>query len=171
MVYTKYPTQIDTTTELPVYVNDVTPIDEVALNRLREAILALETELGVKPSGAQSTVKDRFTEIENLINNVIAPPAGSGNYIFTSIKTTTYTAAVGDLVRCDPSGGGFIVNLPTAVGNLNTGLVVKNVTSSTNTITITPNGGQTIDGDANFVISIGRQSITLASDGSNWVII
>ena len=33
----------------------------------------------------------------------------------TAIKTANYTAAAGDVVLCDPSGGAFAVTLPSAV--------------------------------------------------------
>ncbi|HVI39881.1 MAG TPA: hypothetical protein VM577_04405 [Anaerovoracaceae bacterium] len=95
---------------------------------------------------------------------------GTGTTI-TPIKTSLYTAVIGDLVRCDPSGAGFTVNLPTAAGNVNNAVVVKNVTSSTNTITIDAFGSETIDGSLTQVISIGFQALTFVSDGTNWIII
>ena len=42
---------------------------------------------------------------------------------------------------------------------------------STNTITIDPNGSETIDGSATFDISTQEASLTLITDGSNWFII
>jgi hypothetical protein len=42
---------------------------------------------------------------------------------------------------------------------------------STNTITIDPNGAETVDGAATFALSIQEASVTLITDGSNWFII
>jgi len=42
---------------------------------------------------------------------------------------------------------------------------------STNTITIDPNGAETIDGAATFDIATQEASVTLITDGSNWFII
>ena len=42
---------------------------------------------------------------------------------------------------------------------------------STNTITIDPNGSETIDGSSTFAISTQEASVTLITDGSNWFII
>ena len=45
--YTKYPDQIDTSTELPKATDLVTPVNGESVNRLRSAILAVENELGI----------------------------------------------------------------------------------------------------------------------------
>lgn len=63
----KYPAQIDTSASLPVAVDNSTPVSGDTVNRLRAAIIAVETELGIKPSGVYSTVRARLDYIENLI--------------------------------------------------------------------------------------------------------
>lgn len=85
--------------------------------------------------------------------------------------TSTSTAAYGETVRCNPTLGGFTVNLPTAVGKAGVDITVKNTTASTNTITIDGNGSETIDGSATFAMSTARQAITVRSDGTNWMIV
>lgn len=86
---------------------------------------------------------------------------------------TPVSAAVGDLIAADPTGGAIDVNLP-AITQFNEGLevVVKNNSASTNNITVNPAGADTIDGAASAVISTGRASLTFVSDGvGNWNII
>lgn len=82
-------------------------------------------------------------------------------------------AAIGEIVRCDPSGAGFTVTLPLInIFNENQMVVIKNTTSSANVITINGNGAQTVDGAANTTIAVGFGSVTLMSDGvSNWNIV
>jgi hypothetical protein len=79
-----------------------------------------------------------------------------------------------DVMQCDPSGGGFPINLP-AVTAFNRGqtIIIKNITGSVNAIAVTPNGADTIDGVAAAVnIATGFASLTLVSDGaSGWAII
>lgn len=99
----------------------------------------------------------------------IANPEGV--WSITSVQTGTYGASVGEVVRCDPSGGGFTVNLPTASGIAGQQVVVKNVTSSTNTITVDGNGAETIDGSATETITTAWGSLALVSDGTNWLVI
>lgn len=102
---------------------------------------------------------------------------GSQNYQLarawnvTAVKTAAYTAAAWDLVRCDPSGGGFTVNLPTAVGRGGEGIIVKNVTTSTNAITVDGNAAETIDGSATATLNTARGVLRLVSDGGNWLVV
>lgn len=63
--YTKYPDQIDTTTELPKVTDLVTPVKAEVVNRQRDAILAIENENGVQPSGTFSTVRARLDAFDS----------------------------------------------------------------------------------------------------------
>ena len=92
-------------------------------------------------------------------------------FVVTAIKTGTYTASWGELVRCDPSGGAFTVNLPTGATNDGRQIIVKNTTTSTNTITLDPAGGETIDGAATATMTTARQAVRISSDGTNLLVI
>ncbi len=65
---TIYPAQIDTTTSLPEVIENSTPINGDVFNRLRDAIVAVEVELGIKPSSIYSTVRSRLDSMEGKIN-------------------------------------------------------------------------------------------------------
>jgi len=65
--YTKYPDQIDTSTELPKATDLVTPVNGESVNRLRSAILAVENELGIQPSATFSTVKARLDNFDSRL--------------------------------------------------------------------------------------------------------
>lgn len=84
-------------------------------------------------------------------------------------KTADYTAALGDLVRCDPSAAGFTVTLPSAASNAGRGVTIKNVTTSTNAITIDTTGSETIDDAASYSLATSRGTATFVSDGTNWM--
>lgn len=62
--FSNYPDKIDTTTELPKATDNVTPVKAELFNRLRDAIIAVENELGVQPSSTYSTVKARLDALE-----------------------------------------------------------------------------------------------------------
>lgn len=69
---TTYPAQIDTSASLPSVVDNVTPVSGASVNRLRDTIIAVEAELGVKPSGTFTTVRQRLDTIEQLFTlNVV----------------------------------------------------------------------------------------------------
>lgn len=67
---TQYPGKIDNNTSLPDAVDNLTPVKADVVNRLKQAIIAIENELGTKPSGIYSTLKARLTGIEDSINNL-----------------------------------------------------------------------------------------------------
>jgi hypothetical protein len=83
-MYTNYPNKIDTNTQLPAIVDKVTPVIAETVNRVREAVLAIEKELGVQPSGIYDTVKARLDAIEIILNEIIliggivGPPGPAG---------------------------------------------------------------------------------------------
>jgi len=87
--------------------------------------------------------------------------------------TTAYhVAAPGEVVLCDPSGGGFSIDLPDAgTGSRWPGVsvTVKNQSSSSNAIVIGTIGPATIDGAPTFVLSSPWSSVTFVWDGqSEW---
>lgn len=125
-------------------------------------------------AGAPATLAEGEPAVDTT-NKRLYYGDGSQNFLVarawnvTAVQTTTYAAAVWDLVRCDPSGGGFTVNLPTAASRGGEGVVVKNTTTSTNAITVDGNGAETIDGAATATINTSRGVLRLASDGTNWL--
>lgn len=69
MTYTKYPNSIDTSSELPKATDNVTPVMAEVINRLREAILAIENELGINPSSIYGTVRDRLDALDGYASS------------------------------------------------------------------------------------------------------
>jgi hypothetical protein len=111
-------------------------------------------------------VDANYTTIQNTLNALITGAWG----VATAVKTGNYTAAAGDLVLTDTSGGPFTVTLPATPvhGNM---LALVDLTSSwgTNNITIARNGSS-IDGAAsNQALTGGRLRIYVySSTGSTW---
>lgn len=98
----------------------------------------------------------------------------AGNLVVKSIHAQTGTANVITVsasdfyVGVDPSAASKTLNLPAAVAGKK--LVIKNETSSTNAIVVTPVSG-TIDGAATYSMVVAYEALTLVSDGTNWFII
>ena len=59
------------------------------------------------------------------------------------------------------------VSLPTAVGIASKEYNIIRV--GTDNVTITPDGAETISGDANLVLTTQWDSVSMVSDGTNWV--
>jgi hypothetical protein len=66
----QYPAQIDTSSSLPTAVDNLTPVQGSIFNKLRDAVISVEQELGVKPSGSYSTVRARLDNLETVVGNL-----------------------------------------------------------------------------------------------------
>lgn len=102
-----------------------------------------------------------------VVNNAPATPV-------TSIDNTDspYTATATDhTILGDATGGAITVNLPTAVGIDGRTYTIKKVDASGNAVTVDGDGSETIDGAATNALSTQWDSVTVQSDGANWVII
>ena len=75
------------------------------------------------------------------------------------------------VINCDASGGGFLVNLPanTKVGR-GYRITIKKTDSTSTTITITPAGGELIDGASKLEISNENGAVSLISTGTGWTV-
>jgi hypothetical protein len=87
--------------------------------------------------------------------------------------TGTYneTAVYGNkVIFANATAGAVTINLPTAVGNL-ARFTIKKIDSTANTVTIDPNGAQTIDGSPTAVIRVENVSLDIISNGTNWYVV
>ena len=94
----------------------------------------------------------------------------------TAVKTSAYTTTANEFVVCDTSGGTFPVTLPPASAAAMQTIAVKKQDASTNPVTISSVGSDTIHGST----PVGQTTINLAgvgdtcyliSDGaSNWYV-
>ncbi len=94
----------------------------------------------------------------------------------TEVKRSRTTAAVSttstlsnDINLCTAGAGGITVTLPAVI----TGKVVriKKVDSAAGTVTVQRGGSSTIDGANTVVLYHQWESLTVASDGTNWFIV
>lgn len=89
----------------------------------------------------------------------------------TAVLTSNYSATEGDFVVCNPTGGAFAITIPLSA-DCSRMIVIKNQSASTNNITLTRSGSNTIDGATTFVMNVARQAIILIPDRvSDWMII
>lgn len=98
----------------------------------------------------------------------------------TSAKTANYTVVAADankVVKCDASGGAFTITLA-AAATLGDGFVVTilktsaDTATSTNAVSIDPNGTETINGaSATQTLQAQYSHLTLICDGTNWQVL
>jgi hypothetical protein len=100
---------------------------------------------------------------------------GGGGGAFNVVhKIAAYVAQYQDFVAANPTGGSFVVTLPAAAAasGAKNSIIVKVQSSSGNNVTVTPAGGDTIDGIAGPQTMFGRESLYLVSDGvSDWMVV
>ena len=80
-----------------------------------------------------------------------------------------YSSAVGELIRCDISGGDQTVNLPGShsAGD-QIGIKVVSIASG-NEASVLPNGGDLIDGAGSLSMNTDYEWAILQSDGTDWM--
>jgi hypothetical protein len=99
-------------------------------------------------------------------------PGPASDTVNVVTKTANYTATATDAILLgDATGGAFAFTLPAASANPGKRYSVKKLDSSGNSVTISPNGGDLIDGSASQILSQPKQALTIVSDGTNWQII
>lgn len=101
--------------------------------------------------GSDTTVNTRITQ------RVLPLTAKTGNYTLTASDT---------VVTCN---GTLTITLPTAVGLTGKQFIINNI--ATNTVTIARTSSQTIDGCSGTITLAGKGSMTVVSDGANWLVI
>lgn len=129
--------------------------------------LALATDAGLEVAGGELGVQlDGGTIAAGAGGLRVAAPEGV--WTVTAVQTAAYAASPGEMVLCDPSGGTFDVNMPSALGISGRQVLIKNVTADTSGIGVVPDGSETIDGGAGLSITSAYGSARLISDGANW---
>ena len=136
-----------------------------SLNGLTDNItLAAGANVTITPSG------------QTLI--ISSTGGGGGSGMVTPFTVTTNTSLTttdkNQYILVDVTSQSVVLTLPTASGNNGQRYEVKRVNSSvnpqlnSNTVTLMPQGSQTIDGASSYVIATYNEGARLFSDGSNW---
>ena len=132
---------------------------------------------GVVGSAANSNSVQLFVTFSDLTVHAVTPMVVNGSVLpFVVPASITSSGAVNSSYaeiteKVDSSGGTVTRTLFTAVGNSGKKVNIKKVDSSGNPVNIAFTGGQTGDGSSSLAITLTNNSLTLQSDGSNWIII
>lgn len=104
--------------------------------------------------------------INNTAPNSTFHVTGSEAHTLTQVSTT-YTATATDNI-IEATSGTFTINLPTAVNIAGREYTVAN--SGAGTVTVDPNGTETIGGSATYALAGAGTSVTFYSNNANWLI-
>lgn len=115
-------------------------------------------------------LNDDLDSIDTLLRTGITITPQSSQ---TSGFTATVSISVKYLYPCNTSGGAFAATLPTAASSgIGATVYIKKTDSSSNAITVTRGGSDTIDGSTTYVINIENRVEGFVSDGvSKWYVL
>jgi hypothetical protein len=105
---------------------------------------------------------DQPTGIESVNGQATSP--------VRTVTATTTARPIDRIIKADATSGGITVNLPSAAPNPVAYTIIK-ADATGNTVTVDPFGSQTINGSATRILSAQWETVTLRSDGSNWIAI
>lgn len=107
-----------------------------------------------------------FTDISSALTLL-----GQQLYGSTSVSTTTYAPVAADSFLLVNDAAPVTINLPTAASRSGYPLVIKDASGAahTNSITITANGVETIDGQTSVTIAVDYGSFNLFPVSGGWV--
>lgn len=106
--------------------------------------------------------------VNDSVNRVNSPTIVNNNMVMNVTATTTLTENEDGCVIGTLSGA-ITVNLPSAAAVPGKKMTLVNSDGSGNNVTYDPAGSQTIDGATTKVSSTQYETVTIISDGSNWV--
>jgi hypothetical protein len=90
---------------------------------------------------------------------------------FVTFADSPVTVGAGDrVIYCNCTGGNIVLNFPTAVSKPARFFEIIKTDVSANKATITPVGGQTVNGAATFDVTTQFQTVAAVSNGSNYTI-
>jgi hypothetical protein len=75
------------------------------------------------------------------------------------------------LLLVDTSGGNITIELPPAADAKYLDYFIKKITADGNSVTVDPDGGETIDGAGTVVTVVQYYTFRIYSDGTQWWII
>lgn len=128
-------------------------------------------------------VPDTFLEDQDTPNSYVGQaskyvkvnPGETGlifdTYPLRSQNVATIAGQNDYTILIDASLGNLVVTLPSSLTFPRIIYNIKKIDSSAFTVTVTPILAQTIDGAANYVLTVPNQSVTIQSDNANWVVL
>lgn len=119
-----------------------------------------------------TTNTDHCVYIKN--NKVVALPFRSITYLKNTYVTSTISAEPRKLYIVNEINNDIIINLPSCISTIEENIACKIQLDNMagNTVTLTPNTGDTIDGQDSWVINIPRSYTVIRSDGiSDWMVV
>lgn len=145
-----YPAQIDNCSSLPIAIDNLTPVQGSVFNALRNAVLAVESTLGIQPNGVYGSVANRLTTLEGTVGgiveislagdlgNTLATPhvIGIQGHPVNSTAPATGQVFMWDIAWTPTSAGGDITGPYNSITVVNVNGVSYPASPATNTVPV-----------------------------------
>lgn len=105
-------------------------------------------------------------QISNTIASVSRPAYSTETSFPLNLTNVNYTGVIKRKYYLNNGSTAVTVNLPPVATNDSLELVFKLL--GTGTVTIDPNGSETIDGASTFALSLQNSSLTITATSSGW---
>jgi len=138
----------------------------------------------VMPNAGDSTISGQLSftldtefmsiHVSNMDNvrwfgTLEGPDARAPASVVWSTKTANYTIVPNDSgIAVDATSGNITISLPSAASVIGKVFHIKKIDSSSNTVTIDPDGSDTIDGKTSLVIIWEGDSPVISADTDTW---
>ena len=90
------------------------------------------------------------------------------DFSFSPYSSTLTEGGADKIINADATDGNIIILLPTIVGNLNRHLIFRKADSSVNTVTITAQSGEFINGESTFELTDQYETVRLNVLTAEW---
>ena len=150
MGFSKYPSALDDSNSIVQAQDNVTPVAAEVFNRLRDAVLAVEAELGLDPSREYGTVRARLDAMSAKLNTIGMNIYFNGTLAKSNSQNINFTGnvnitQVGDttIVEVLSSGGGAgdaVQEIISVTSNGQTAFTLGNIPSDVNDVQMYVNG-------------------------------
>jgi hypothetical protein len=144
--------------------NEFDDIEQTKLGGIETSATQDQTDAEIKTAYEANANTNAYTDAEKT--KLAGFPA---NVVSKTNADSPYTTSVGEVVKYDVSGGASQIDLPTAASISGQRIVVKK-TAGGAVLTLDAFSAETIDDVATLqLLGGGRPSVTLISDGTNWI--
>jgi hypothetical protein len=160
--------------EYITYTGEVTGRTEVkgAIDDLQVQLDAAVIGSGTSPAEVTSAREGIRGETNSVLNTRLDRMESNLGQITTITTTGSLTVDQRGIILVDTSLGNVTLNLPAIASNSNVVIayIIKKTTSDSNTVIVTPNGTEKIDGASTFTLSYQNNLVKILNNGSNWSI-
>jgi hypothetical protein len=134
------------------------------LNAVQEEIIAVLTQAGIAPD---KTVRTQLRDAILAIGNT----GGGGTLSKTSANSPFTQTTSQRSFKWNTAGGACVHNLPAAASMDGAEVTIVKTNAAGSTLTITPNGAETINAETTLPMTQQWDNVVLKSIGSGWIVI